>query len=369
MALTVEESLVIEELSIPGNEKVYRIRDEKVGLNALICIHNTSLGPALGGTRIYPHPTFESALTDVTRLAKGMTYKSALAEVGFGGGKSVIIADPRQKKNPEMLRSFGRAVHTLGGIYICAEDMGSTAEDMMVIREETPYVAGLEHERCSGDPSPFTAWGTFRGIQAVLKKLYDSDVVQDRTVAIQGVGNVGSNLAKYLFWAGAKLIVADADLNLAEKVAARYGARVCHHNEILSVPCDILAPCAIGGIINSNTIPHLQCKAIAGGANNQLLTDRDADELMRRGILYAPDFVLNAGGLINVSHEFEEQGYRPDLSRQKTHQLYDQLMIIFDIAEQNRFSTQAAALALGDYRLKYGIGKRILPPTFHHYVR
>lgn len=366
MSVTIEETLVIEELSIAGYEKVYKIRDERAGLNAIICIHTTTLGPALGGTRIQPYASFDAALTDVLRLARGMTYKSALAETGFGGGKSVIIADPRKNKTPEMLRAFGRAVHSLGGLYICAEDAGSTTADMMVIREETPYVVGLVHEQSSGDPSPFTAWGAYRGIQAVLKKSFGSDVVQDRTVAIQGLGNVGAKLANYLFWAGAKLVVADIDCARAEQVASHFGARVCNPDEIFSVPCDVFAPCAMGGVINPSTIARLQCKAVAGAANNQLLNDSDADELMRRGILYAPDFVINAGGLINVTAELEEQGYRPSPARQKTHQIYDQLMIVFDIAEQNRFSTQAAALALGDYRLKYGIGKRILPPSFHH---
>ncbi len=366
MPLTIEESLVVEELSIAGYEKVYRIRDQKAGLHAIISLHNTSLGPALGGTRIHPYATFDAALTDALRLAKGMTYKSALAETGFGGGKSVIIADPRKQKTPEMLRAFGRAVHALGGVYICAEDAGSTTADMMTIREETPYVVGLEHESSSGNPSPFTAWGVLRGIQSVLKKVYGSDAIQDRTIAIQGAGSVGARLAGYLFWAGAKLIITDVDRSRAEQVGAQYGARVCSPEEIYSVPCDVFAPCAMGGVLNPSTTSRLQCKAVAGAANNQLLHDSDADELMRRGILYAPDFVINAGGLINVTCELEEQGYRPEAARQKTHQVYDQLMIIYDIAEQNRFSTQAAALALGDYRLKYGIGKRILPPTFHH---
>lgn len=366
MSFTIEETLDIEELSIAGYEKIYRIRDKSVGLDSIICLHNMSLGPALGGIRIHPYTSFESALTDVKRLAKGMTYKSSLAETGYGGGKSVIIADPRKEKTPELLRAFGRAVHSLGGQYICAEDVGSTTADMMVIRQETPYVVGLEHARSSGDPSIYTAWGTFRGIQSVLKKLYGSDSVQDRTIAIQGIGSVGAKLANFLFWAGAKLIISDIDRVRAEEVASHYGALAVEPDDIYAVPCDIFSPCAMGGILNLTTISRLQCKGVAGSANNQLLNDSDAEELMKRGILYAPDFVTNAGGLINVTHELEEQGYRPGSARQKTHQIYDQLMIIYDIAEQNKFSTHAAALALGDYRLKYGIGKRILPPSFHH---
>lgn len=366
MSVVFEDTLVFEELAVAGYEKVLKITDEKSGLKAIICIHNTTLGPALGGTRIYPYRTFDEALTDVLRLAKGMTYKSALAETGFGGGKSVIIADPAFQKTPELLRAFGRAVDRLGGEYICAEDVGSTTTDMMSIREETSYVVGLAHDKSSGDPSPFTAWGTFRGIQAVLKKIFNSDSVQDRVVALQGLGSVGSKLAEFLFWAGAKLIVTDIDAKRTEKFARLYGAKTCHPDAIYDMQCDVFVPCAMGGIINSRTIPRLRCKAVAGSTNNQLLTDNDADELIRLGILYAPDFVINAGGLINVTHELDEEGYRSIAAQQKVHSIYDKLMIIFDIAEQNHFSTNRAAIALGEYRLKYRVGKRLIQPSFHH---
>ncbi len=366
MSVVFEDTLVFEELVIAGYEKVLKITDEKFGLKAIICIHNTTLGPSLGGTRIYPYRTFEEALTDVLRLAKGMTYKSAIAETGFGGGKSVIVADPAFQKRPELLRAFGRAVERLGGEYICAEDVGSNAEDMVVIRQETNYVVGLAHDKSSGDPSPFTAWGTFRGIQAVLKKLFGDETVQDRVIALQGLGNVGSKLAEFLFWAGAKLIVTDVDTRRMEHFARLYGAKTCHPDEIFDARCDVFAPCAMGGSINPRTTPRLRCKAIAGSANNQLLTDGDADELLRLGILYAPDFVINAGGLINVTHELDEVGYHPVQAQQKVHSISDKLMVIFDIAEQNHFSTNKSAMALGEYRLKYKVGKRLVPPSFHH---
>jgi leucine dehydrogenase len=369
MALIVEDTLVFEKLEVEGYEKVLKIVEEKSGLKAIICLHNTTLGPALGGTRIHPYASFEEALNDVKRLAKGMTYKSAVAETGFGGGKSVIIADPKKQKTPELLRAFGRAVDNLDGEYICAEDVGSTTSDMMVIREETPYVVGLEHDKSSGDPSPFTAWGTFRGIQATIKKIYGDDCLQHRTIALQGLGNVGAKLLEYLFWAGAKLIVTDIDQRKAEKLAKHYGAKTCAPDAIYDIECDVFAPCAMGAIINPKTLPRFRCKAIAGSANNQLLSDDNADELKRRGILYAPDFVINAGGLINVSNELEEGGYNPTASRQKVHDLYDKLMTIYDIAEQNRFSTNTGAMALGDYRLKYKVGRRILPPQYHHSTR
>lgn len=366
MTLALEESLELEEIFVPGYEKVVKISNKKVGLSAIVCIHNTSMGPALGGTRIYPYPSFDAALNDVMRLAKGMTYKSALAEAGWGGGKSVIIADPKKNKTEALLMEFGKAVDRLHGQYICAEDVGCTLNDVSCISRVTPYVVGLPHEKSSGNPAPFTAWGTFRGIQSVVKKIYLTDSLEQRTVAIQGLGSVGTELAMLLFWAGARLIVSDIDQEKCQKIAALTGARIVDVNEILKVECDVLAPCAMGGIINQNTIPHLRCKGIAGCANNQLLDDTDADELHLRRILYAPDFVINSGGLINVTEELDPHGYQPIVARNKVDRIYDQLMVIYDIAEQNRCSTHRAALSLADYRLKYRIGKRIEPPCFHH---
>lgn len=366
MALVLEQSLELEEIVVPGYEKVIKVSNRDVGLQAIICIHSTAMGPALGGIRIFPYATLESALDDVKRLAKGMTYKSAVSECGWGGGKSVIIADPKKNKTKELLIAFGQAVDQLQGEYICAEDVGCTPADVSVISQATPYAVGLPHSKSSGNPSPFTAWGTFRGIQSVLKKIYDCDSPQNRTVAIQGLGSVGYELAKLLFWAGARLIVSDIDMERCRNIAELTGAQIVAPEEIMRVECDVLAPCALGGGINEESIPHLRCKAIAGCANNQLLHDFDADILVSRGILYAPDFVINAGGLINVTQELNAEGYNPVKARMKTHRLYDQLMVIYDIAEQNHFSTHRAALSLADYRLKYRIGKRIEPPCFHH---
>lgn len=366
MTLVLEQALELEEVIVPGYKKVIKVTHHEAGLKAIICIHSTAMGPALGGTRIYPYASFDAALTDVMRLSKGMTYKSAISEAGWGGGKSVIIADPKKNKTKEMLYAFGTAVDRLQGEYICAEDVGCTPEDVMEISKATPYVVGLPHSKSSGNPSPFTAWGTFRGIQSVLKKMTGSDSLENRTVAIQGLGSVGYELARLLFWHGAQLVVADIDASKCESIAAIAGARIVSIEDILSEECDVLAPCAMGGAINPQTIPELRCKAIAGCANNQLLIDSDADELIAREILYAPDFVINAGGLINVTYELNPSGYNPVMARAKVHRLYDQLMVIYDIAEQNRFSTHRAALSLADYRLKYQIGKRIEPPCFHH---
>lgn len=358
-------SLKLKEIAVQGYERIIHVTDEQTGLNGFICIHSTALGPSLGGIRIFPYTTEEKALEDVLRLAKGMTYKSAVSGVGFGGGKSVIIADAKAK-TPELLRSMGEAVEQLNGIYICAEDVGCTTADVKIVRQETRYVVGLPHEKSSGDPGPFTAWGTFRSIQATAKHLFGDDSLVGKKVAIQGLGNVGKELAGFLFWAGAELIVADIHSAAVEHCVRKYGAKAVAPGEILQVSCDILAPCALGAILNDQTIPHLRCKAVVGAANNQLLTDAHAKAMRARNILYAPDFVVNAGGLLNVAEELEEQGYLPSSAHAKVHRIYDTLLSIYKIADKNNESTQEAALSLAEYRMRYGIGKRTLSPTFHH---
>lgn len=364
MNMLLEDSLVVDEIHVPGYEKIIRVTQDQVGLDAIICIHTTSMGPALGGTRIFPYPHFGAALNDVLRLAKGMTYKSAVAQCGWGGGKSVIIADPRKGKTEELLTAFGLAVDRLQGVYICAEDVGSSPLDMGIIRKVTPYVVGLCHPHGSGNPSPFTAWGTYRGIQATLKRLFGSESVAGRTIAIQGLGSVGARLAEFLFWHGARLWVSDVNEERVQEIVRLTRAEVVSPEEITRVPCDIFAPCAMGGVIHREMIPNLQCAAVAGAANNQLLEDEDAELLREKGILYAPDFVINAGGLINVTFELAVNRYNPIESREQTDDIFNQLMTIYDIADQNQCSTQSAALSLGEYRIKYRIGKRKEPPRY-----
>jgi leucine dehydrogenase len=359
-------SLEIEKIAVKGYEQVLKIVEKKSKLTAIIAIHDTSLGPALGGIRIQPYSKFQDALEDALRLSRGMTHKSSVAEVGFGGGKSVIIANPKTEKTPELLMAFAHAVESLGGSYICAEDAGCTTDDVKIIRTVTKYVVGLAHKKSSGDPGPFTAWGVFRGIQSCAKKLFGSDSIEGRKVAVQGLGNVGAKLAELLFWAGADLIFSDIDKDKAERLAKLYGGLAVAPDQILKTECDIFSPCALGGIINDQTVPQFKCKAIAGSANNQLLKESHANALQSRGILYAPDFVINSGGLLNVSAELEEGGYHPRGPRYKIHHLYETLLAIYEIAERNRESTQSAALALAEYRIKYGIGKRTVAPTFHH---
>ena len=355
-----------EDLNIEGYEKVLKVSDSKSGLQAIIAIHNTTMGPAVGGTRIFPYKTFDEALTDVLRLSKGMTYKSAIAQAGLGGGKRVIIADAKTHKSPELLQAFGAAVDRLKGRYVCAEDVGCTPADVAIIRKATKYVVGLYNKGSSGNPSPFTAWGVFRGIQSVMQHLNGNDCLQGKKVAIQGVGHVGQHLLSYLFWAGAKLYIHDIDQEKVETYARRYGATPVSATEIMTLECDVFAPCALGGILNKKTIPHLQCRAVAGAANNQLLDERDARYLSQRGILYVPDFVINAGGLINVLCELDLNGYDANRSRKKVDEIYNQLLTIYAISQQNNFSTHEAAVALADYRLRYGVGKRTQKICFHH---
>lgn len=350
--------IVQEELKIPGFERVMKITGEDVGLDAIISIHSTTLGPAIGGTRIHPYSSFDEALTDVLRLSEGMTYKSALVKTllktGFGGGKSVIIADPRTEKTPDLLRTFGKAVNLLQGRYICAEDVGCNSKDCTIIYETTKYVCGTTCDQSSGNPSPFTAWGTFRGIQATMYQLDGTDSLQGKKIAIQGLGSVGTTLLEHLFWAGADLIVTDIDEEKAKKLARKYQAKYIQPHEILFVDCDLLSPCAMGGILNLDTIPKLRCRAVAGASNNQLLLDTDANLLNKHSILYAPDFVINAGGLINVFSELHKEGYDASKVRQRVDQIYTLLLTIYDMAKKSGLSTHHVAIKLAKEHLSQG---------------
>jgi len=358
--------LKLEDIAVEGYHRVVKVTDEASGLIGIISIHSKRLGSSLGGIRIYPYATFDEALTDALRLSKGMTYKSAMIDRGFGGGKSVIIADPKKDKTPELLHAFATAIESLNGDYIGAEDSGCSPADLKVMREVTSYLVGLDHEKSSGNPSYYTAWGTFRGIQATLKSRFGSDDVKGKTVAIQGVGSVGAILADFLFWHGAHLILSDVDAERAQKLARKYGAEAVPADEILSVECDVLAPCALGGILNETSIPKLKCAIVAGASNNQLLTPEDGVSLSQRGILYAPDYVINAGGLVNVGNELEAAGYNPKRALEGVDKIYDRLISIFNIAEKNGTSTEVAAQSLAEYRLQYEIGKREEELCFHH---
>lgn len=350
--------LNIKEIKIPSHEKVIEAQDPETGLHCFIAIHSTQLGPSMGGTRIYPYTNREEALNDVLRLSKAMTYKSALAENGLGGGKAVIMADPKKNKTEKLLLSFGEVIESLKGKYVAAEDVGSTADDMSIIRRKTRYVGALPTEKSSGDPSRFTAWGVYRGMRAVAKKLWGDECLRKKVISIQGLGNVGSKLANILFWEGAYLILCDKDPLVTHSQAILYGAQEIDPNDYFTTPCDILAPCALGGILNDKTIPVLKCKAIAGSANNQLADPDKGKDLLKRGILYAPDYVINAGGIINATAEFDPKGYDPKLARDKVNHIYDTLLLIFKKAEQEGKPTNIVADELAEYKLKHEIGKR-----------
>jgi leucine dehydrogenase len=350
--------LKIKEIEIPGYEKVIEGEDPVRGLCCYIAVHNTQLGPALGGTRIHPYTSRQEALKDVLRLAKAMTYKSAVAEDGLGGGKSVIIADPAKAKTPELLHAFAEVVDSLQGLYIAAEDVGSNIADMALIRQKTPYVAALSTDKSSGDPSRFTAWGVFRGIQAVSKTIWHTKSLRGRTIAIEGLGSVGSKLANILFWEGARLIVCDIKEKLTHQAAHDYGAHIVSSEEFCSTPCDILAPCAMGGIFNKDTIAKLRCRAIAGAANNQLESEEAGQLLFNKQILYAPDYIINSGGIINASAEFEPNGYNPTFARDKVNHVYDILLQIFQKSGVENLPTNIVANLIAEHNLMRGIGKR-----------
>lgn len=354
----------IKEIVVEGYEKVIEAVDSKKNLHCFIAIHNTKLGPALGGLRIHTYPDPKEALKDVLDLSKAMTYKSALCENGLGGGKSVIIADPRKEKTADLLLSFAEVLDSLKGSYIAAEDVGTSTEDMMIIKRRSPYVCALPTERSSGDPSRFTAWGVFRGILAVSKKLWGTHNLKRRKIAIQGLGNVGSKLANILFWEGADLILSDIDEKRMHDLCLLYGAEPMNTLNIYSCDCDIFAPCAFGRIINPETIPQFKCAAVAGGANNQLQSPEEGKRLMEKGILYAPDYIINSGGITNAAGEFEVGGYNPKIVRDKVNHIYDTLKTIFYKAEEENKPTNRIADEIAEYNLDHLIGKRTIPINF-----
>jgi leucine dehydrogenase len=338
-------------MELANHEQVVFCRDKASGLQAIIAIHDTTLGPALGGTRMWPYASEAEALIDVLRLSEGMTYKAAVTGLNLGGGKAVIIGDPKRDKSEALLRAHGRFIDSLGGRYITAEDVGITVQDMEYVYMETPFVTGVASAPGgSGDPSPLTAFGVYHGIKAAAKRVWGSPDLQGRSVAIQGAGAVGTYLAQNLAAEGVRIYVADIDSVRVQNVVDETGAEVVPPEEIFGQDVDVFAPCALGAILNDETIPRLRCRIVAGGANNQLAEHRHGDELMRRGILYAPDFVINAGGLINVYSEL--QGYDPAAARNKARGIYDTLLAIFGWAEKDGIPTYQAAERLAEARIQ-----------------
>ena len=338
--------MTLTKIASPGHEEIYRVDDPAVGLTGFIAIHSTEAGPAAGGLRMRAYATADEALEDVRRLSEGMTYKNAAAGLPLGGGKAVIIGDPTTSKTPEMLRAFGRAIDSLNGRYITAEDMGMSPADMALLADETPYVAGLANgEFASGDPSPITARGIFNTIRTARAHKVGSADLQGVTVAVQGLGHVGWYLCQFLNDAGAGLIVTDVDPQRIERAVAEFGARPVAINKICTVQADIFAPCAIGGILNAETIPLLQVGIVAGGANNQLATPEDGQALHERGILYAPDFIANGGGIINVATEILKIADRESYVAEKLTALDATMAEVLNQARQQDISPDAVAIA------------------------
>jgi len=339
-----------------GHEQVLICSRPEAGLKAIIAIHNTTLGPALGGTRMWMYKNEREAMRDVLRLSRGMTYKAAISGLNLGGGKAVIIGDPQKDKNETLFRAFGRFVDGLGGRYITAEDVGMSEKDMEWIYSETKYVTGIPKALGgSGDPSPVTAYGVYMGMKAAAKKAYGSDSLSGKRIAIQGAGNVASNLARYISNENVTLFITDIYRKKAEKIAADYSASFVEPDDVYALDVDIFSPCALGGVVNDDTLPVLKCGIIAGGANN-ILDDEQAhaEMLDKRGILYAPDYVINAGGIINISSELE--GYNEELAMRKTGRIYDTVGEILEYAETHNITSVEASNRLAEQRIE-SVGK------------
>jgi leucine dehydrogenase len=339
---------ITEKTTNTDHEQVLIGRDIASGYHGIIAIHSTALGPAVGGTRFWNYASADEALTDVLRLSQGMTYKTALAGLPLGGGKSIIIGDYKTPNREALLRAHGRFVETLKGRYITAEDVGTSPADMEIMRLETQYVAGLVDG--SGDPSPYTARGVFRAIQASGKFTWNADDLSGVTVAIQGCGNVGYNLAKLLHESGAKLIVTDVNSNNLARAVDEFTAEIVEPNDIFNVHADICAPCALGGVINDQTIPELKVKIVAGAANNQLLEERHGARLKERNILYAPDYVANVGGVLNGCRELF--GWTETQALSKIDDIYDTILRIYESAQAQGIATNNAADRLAEDRLR-----------------
>ena len=340
--------MLFDKITEMGHEQVVVCHDKSSGYRGIIAIHDTTLGPALGGTRFWKYASDEEALVDVLRLSRGMTYKNAVAGLNLGGGKAVMIGDNKTPMRELLFRAHGRFVESLGGRYVTAEDVGTSPSDMDYVLMETDYVAGLAGK--SGDPSPVTAHGVFRAIQASAHHRWGSDSLEGRTVTLQGCGHVGCYLAKELHDAGAKLIVTDIDPAKIKVVVDATRAKVVAPDEFYSQQADIFAPCALGGVINDTTLPQLTVEIVAGGSNNQLLEKRHGDMLQERGITYAPDYVANAGGVINVYSELA--GWDSQRSLRKADEIYHTILGVFEIAEADGIPTYLAADRLAERRLK-----------------
>jgi leucine dehydrogenase len=342
---------VFGQLSFDNHEQIVFCNDKDTGLKAIIGIHNTVLGPALGGTRMWKYTNEWEALNDVLRLSRGMTFKSAITGLNLGGGKAVIIGDSKVDKTPEMIAKFGQYVGSLSGRYITAEDVGTTTQDMDLIRLQTPHVTGVSIEKGgSGNPSPVTAYGVYMGMKAAAKYKFGSDVLDGKKVLVQGIGHVGETLVDYLTAEGAKVLISDINEARLLEIGNKYGAKIYTGDDLYGADVDIYAPCALGATINDDTVYKIKAKVIAGAANNQLANENIHGAILQeRGILYAPDFLINAGGIINVYAEIV--GYDMAESMRRTENIYNTTLEIFDFADVNKMTTHQAALTIAQNRI------------------
>jgi leucine dehydrogenase len=343
---------IFDELSNNEHEQVVICSDPDTGLRAIIAIHNTTLGPALGGTRMWNYETEEAALRDVLRLSRGMTYKSAISGLNLGGGKAIIIGDARTDKTEALFRAFGRFVDGLGGRYITAEDVGMTEKEMEWIYSETKYVTGIPKALGgSGNPSPVTAYGVYMGAKACAKKAYGSDSLEGKKIALQGAGNVASFFARHASKEGAKLYISDIYDDKAKELAEEVGGELVDPDDIYGLDVDIFTPCALGGVINDETMKQFKCDIIAGGANNVLdEEDKHGQMLLDKGIIYAPDYVINAGGIINIASELE--GYNEDRALNNAGNIYNTITDILNYSEEHGIPAHKASNALAEKRIE-----------------
>ncbi len=344
-------SPVFGNLSFDNHEQIVFCNDKETGLKAIIGIHNTTLGPALGGTRMWNYKNETEALQDVLRLSRGMTYKSAITGLNLGGGKAVIIGDAKTQKNDALMRKFGQFVDSLSGKYITAEDVGMETRDMDIIREVTPHVTGIsESKGGAGNPSPITAYGVYMGMKAATKYKFGTENLKGKTILVQGIGHVGETLVDLATKEGAKVIINDINAEQLERVSKKYGATIYSDLDIYGLDVDIYAPCALGATINDNTIDRLKAKVIAGAANNQLQDEiKHGRILQERGIAYAPDFLINAGGIINVYAELV--GYDKAEIKSKTENIYNTTLEIFKLADKEEITTYQAAFNIAQARI------------------
>ena len=342
---------LLEQMGAEGHEQLVVVSDAGSGLKAIIAIHDTTLGPACGGTRIWPYESEQEAIMDALRLSRAMTYKAAAADLPLGGGKGVIIADSHTEKTEALVRAYGRFVDTLGGRYLTTTDVGSTGRDMEYVKQETDYVVGLPTTSGgSGDTSIMTGLGVYMGMKTCAKEAWGQESLTGKAVAMQGFGKVGTHIAHHLMKEDARLVVTDVFDEALDR-ARDMSLTVVKPEDIYGVDCDIFAPCALGGVINPDTIPQLKCKVVAGGANNQLLTDGDGETLHRLGIVYGPDYILNSGGIINAEAEIGRV-YNLDRAREKTERIYEIMERVIAISKSEEITTAKAADRLAEDRLK-----------------